>query len=294
VKIPLRLVAVIGGVSVALAASTTVAAGPNASAGAPYSPSPRALELAAAVAAATDDSSRLSAVNDANIDELVSRLRASYPDGDKVSRSVLEAVVRDELRRGEDRFKRDEISIIAANFTEDQLSDLVTFYKSPTGRVLVALTPAIRSETDELSHKIADTIGPEALVATCAKMGCRSRPTPGSPIEGRFAFAGDPWAKRPSNLTARPITSSQSAAGGPYRFQTADLRCRVGKQGRLDDCVVEWESLRNAGGGELALKAAKQSRLQARMLDGTDPEGLYVQVTIMLAPASQPPVPFLH
>jgi hypothetical protein len=133
----------------------------------------------------------------------------------------------------------------------------------------------------ESSKQLGENLMHEMRAATCAKLGCHSRPTPETPIDGPLAFGGNPWATQPSPEGFGFVMPGMTTQ--PGALESADLHCRVGIQGRLEDCVVDWESQLDVGLGATAIRAAKLSNVKPRLLDGTDPQGLFAQVTMIFA-----------
>ncbi len=252
----------------------------NVAAAEPPKPTPHARELAAQVIAILKPQAAFSlAVDDKTIEGLAAEFRRSLPDG-VVPNSVMQGAVRDHLERMESKIIQGMVDIYAARFTEDQLSEMAAFYRSSAGQALISQTPSISGEVRQLAQRSADDMQVEIFADVCAKVECHLRPTPNMPKTGFAAFGGNPWevpsGGQPLMLANAPKSSQ------PNDALVADFRCRIGNQGHLGDCVVDWEDQGGANTARMALDAISQSRLKSRLLDGTDPEGLFAQGRVLI------------
>jgi hypothetical protein len=235
--------------------------------------------LAEAVIAASGATAPLTTPDDAVIQNFVSNIIRSVPTAVSISHSTLEKIVRSEMTRMADRVAKDEVDIYARRFTQAQLEDILAFYRTDGGRALLSQMLAIQKEARDLLQVQQDEgdLLPDMMIATCAKISCQSRPSPGAPIPAGEAYAGDPWAERPSaEASVRLIPRMQSKFG----FESADARCQVGSGGRLENCVIDWESVLDVGLDKAAIQAIELSALKPRLLDGSDPLSLYAQLTV--------------
>jgi len=57
--------------------------------------------------------------------------------------------------------KDEFIGVYAEAFTEDQLHDLINFYKSPTGQAYIGKVPVLMARSAEITQKRMGTIAPE-------------------------------------------------------------------------------------------------------------------------------------
>jgi uncharacterized protein len=70
------------------------------------------------------------------------------------------------------RMVDDSAVIYAQEFTSQQLKDILAFYQSPTGRVLVAKLPEITQMSAQTVRKYTPQIQLDVLRAICAKTAC--------------------------------------------------------------------------------------------------------------------------
>jgi hypothetical protein len=82
----------------------------------------------------------------------------------------------------------DYINMYASNFTEGQLDDMLTFYKSPTGQVVIDKLPSITTQSVQLGQKRMLALLPQIqqMVADFAK-NCTDCKTPAASHQGAAA-----------------------------------------------------------------------------------------------------------
>ena len=74
-----------------------------------------------------------------------------------------------------------------------------------------------------------------------------------------------------------------------HQMQSADLRCRVGANGTLVGCRVDWESAPHLGLCQAAIAAAARTRLKDHFPNGDPLEGLYAFVIMVFDVGGDPP-----
>ena len=256
-----------------LAGALALAAWATTASAEPPKSTPRAHELAAELVGILKLQTAFSIViDDRAINSLTESSLRSLPDG-AVPKPVMQAAVREHVRQMGDKLAAGLADIYAARFTEDQLSEIVAFYRSSAGQAMVDQTSSMRADGLQLAQQATDDFQVDIIADVCAKVECHIRPTPGEPKRALATFGGIPW-EYPS--PARPMVAPTAPKSiQPNDAVVAEFRCRVGKQGRMEDCLIDWSSQGGADSERLALAALGQSRLKTRLLDGTDPEGLF-------------------
>lgn len=246
-------------------------------------PRQQALDLAAAVISASGVDSSLGSIDDTVVNTLedqvssITHTEETRPGGRPEWRPALEDAIRDQLKKRGDAIIQTEACLYASKFSEAQLNDMLTFYRSPAGRALVTATPIIARENPALVSRPLTDIWPDLVAAACAGIGCKGRPTPGAPLRGPRALLEQSWASRPSVEEATLLTPPV-LMGDDWR--SVDLSCRIGSAGRLEDCVVDRDERPRIGLDTAALKAIKLCRLKLRLFDESDATGLYAKISM--------------
>jgi hypothetical protein len=181
--------AILGGVlAIVLAAMAHAAAAQPAatpSAAAPLSE--RQLALARELVAATGIDKMLSAELRETVGQVYASLAPAASPQTEARRKVLEQAQSDAMARMAPNIVQSMVDGYAGNFTAQELSDTLAYYKSPTGRAMAAKTPQLmRGITANMIRDLPELrreMGEEA----CAKITC-------TPAE-RTAFFGAQAAK---------------------------------------------------------------------------------------------------
>lgn len=77
--------------------------------------------------------------------------------------------------------KREAVALYKANFTEDELEELLAFYQTPLGRKTLVQLPKILEESMSLGQKVADKHAPafqEQLTDILAEADAKAHPAP--------------------------------------------------------------------------------------------------------------------
>lgn len=151
-------------------------------------PSARQLELAREVMAATGVESSMSNMFHNMTAQLTASMTRNLPPDRQARLEVVGQAEEDVMSRLTPRLIQTMVESYARTFTEQELTDLLAFYRSPTGRSMVAKTPQLMqgvvTEMVTLAPQMRREIGEEV----CAKLACSDAekaayfgPPPGGP-----------------------------------------------------------------------------------------------------------------
>ncbi|MBW2282737.1 MAG: DUF2059 domain-containing protein [Deltaproteobacteria bacterium] len=89
-------------------------------------------------------------------------LRQTYPDISPRAYEIVEETVREMLRQGMATELADEaVNVYARYFTEQDLRELLEFYRSPVGRKVIENMPAVMAESMQVGQRWAERISPK-------------------------------------------------------------------------------------------------------------------------------------
>jgi hypothetical protein len=153
-------------ITIFAAVATAVALGAGA---ADADPTPRQLELANRYIADVQLDQTMSRVMQSTIPTMMAQMPSQMTDDQK---AALQSVITDVTLEMTHKLVIDMAPAIADVFTEQELTDLVSFYESPTGRSLVAKTPLLAQRMQPIIVQLMPEMRREMLVKLCAKITC--------------------------------------------------------------------------------------------------------------------------
>lgn len=164
---------------VLLAASPAFAEPAPVASGPPAPASPRALELTQRYFAAMRMEATMRATVKAVMPELIDQFSRSNPNMSPAQRAAIVDAAAQSSQTMIVRMMERMAPIFAQSFTEQELQDLVAFYEGPTGRALVAKTPAFAAKMNPAVVQLMPEMMAEMQNRLCAKMSCTAKaPTP--------------------------------------------------------------------------------------------------------------------
>lgn len=134
--------------------------------------------MAQAVLDASGNDARLATLNETVEASLLAGLQKAIPNAKAEWRPVMQSVVRDEIKEWNRRISEINVDIYATKFTDAQLTDMLTFYRTEGGRALVAQTPDIIREKQAAGRKLVPETISRLVSATCARVPCAGTTTP--------------------------------------------------------------------------------------------------------------------
>ena len=97
--------------------------------------------------------------------QFVMALRQAYPDISPRAFEIVEEVVQEMLGQGMAEELADEaVQVYARHFTEEDLRELLAFYKTPVGRKVIAKMPAVVAESMRVGQRWAERNSPRLQV----------------------------------------------------------------------------------------------------------------------------------
>ncbi|MBS0409093.1 MAG: DUF2059 domain-containing protein [Proteobacteria bacterium] len=143
--------------------------------------SPHARELSQQLLDVSGADPRNASVSDATLAEAWAAIQRANPGVKPELRPTSDQATREEMKSFADRLYAGEVDIYARHFTEAQLTDLIAFYKSPTGQTFVRESASLGQERNLLSRRLASEILSRIVANFCGKAACPSPTPPAAP-----------------------------------------------------------------------------------------------------------------
>jgi uncharacterized protein len=142
---------------------------------------PHARELSQQLLDVSGADPRNPAVSDATLAEAWAAIQRANPGVKPELRPTSDQATREEMKGFADRLYAGEVDLYARHFTEAQLTELIAFYKTPTGQVFVRESQALGQERAQLSRRLAGEILSRIVANFCGKAPCPSPTAPSAP-----------------------------------------------------------------------------------------------------------------
>lgn len=91
-------------------------------------------------------------------DMMVAQVKKIVPDIDAAAIAEIRTIVREEFAARMPVILEESAKIYARRFSEAEMADMIAFYKSPTGKRVVAEMPALMQECTQLSADLSSRI----------------------------------------------------------------------------------------------------------------------------------------
>ena len=141
---------------------------------------PHARELTQQLLDVSGADPRHPAVSDATLAEAWAAIQRANPGVKPELRPTSDQAAREEMNNFADRLYAGEVELYARHFTEAQLTDLIAFYKSPTGQAFVHESAILTQERNALSRQLASEVLRRIVTNFCGKAPCPSPTAPAS------------------------------------------------------------------------------------------------------------------
>jgi hypothetical protein len=114
----------------------------------------------------------ISAVMENVAKAMASGMIKDHPDQAAALNDLVASAMHDISAAVAPRMAEDAVHMYANNFDEQQLKDILAFYRTPTGKVLLAKLPEISRQSGVNATKYVPTIQVMMMDRACAKFGC--------------------------------------------------------------------------------------------------------------------------
>jgi hypothetical protein len=142
---------------------------------------PHARDLSQQLLEVSGADPRNPAVSDATLAEAWAAIQRANPGVKPELRPTSDQATREEMKSFADRLYAGEVELYARHFTEPQLTELIAFYKSPTGQAFVRESQTLGQERTLLSRRLAGEILSRIVANFCGKAPCPSPTAPAAP-----------------------------------------------------------------------------------------------------------------
>lgn len=159
----------------ALAAACLFAAAAPACA-AEAQPSPRAMELSKRLFADMHMERMMAGMSQSMAPSMAKQIEAASPQLTAEQRQMVVDAVGDMTRQMTSKMIDRMIPAYASTFSEQELSDLVTFYESPTGQAVINKMPQVMSQVAPMMTEMMPQMMADLRARLCAKMACPAPP----------------------------------------------------------------------------------------------------------------------
>jgi|WetSurMetagenome_2_1015567.scaffolds.fasta_scaffold202691_2 uncharacterized protein len=95
---------------------------------------------------------------DAMSDMMIEQVQKNVPGIDSEAIETLKKIVHEEYAKSAPQMLEDASRIYARHFSEAEMNDMIAFYKTATGKRLVAETPALMRECAQMSADLSTRI----------------------------------------------------------------------------------------------------------------------------------------
>ena len=150
------------------------------------------VELSRQIIEAEGGASNMASMIEGTANSIITALIQKNPNAiTDAQKTALQETMRDTAAFVAPQLVDEAARIYATNFTEQQLTDMLAFYRSPTGQALAAKLPEIGRESGAMMVKYQPAIQYVVVQRLCAKLGC------GKEVEQQLA---DLKQKAPANF----------------------------------------------------------------------------------------------
>jgi hypothetical protein len=170
-------VAVLCATWIAIAAPSARAEGSlqDASTGGAQQPSPTALALTRRYFAAVNFRSSMDSTMRSIMPTLIGELASEHPEITPAQRQIVTEAVEDSMPAYTDHVIEQVIPIYATAFSEQELTDIVTFYESPAGKAIVSKMPALAPRVAAILPTVLPEFKADIERRICSKIACPRR-----------------------------------------------------------------------------------------------------------------------
>jgi hypothetical protein len=135
-------------------------------------PSPTAVALTRRYFKAIHFDTQMKALTKNVMPIMINAMADSYPNLTAAQRDIIEQAVEESMPAFADRLLEKTIPIYASTFTEQELTDIVAFYESPSGRAIIDKAPAMAPKIIALLPSVMPEFQADIKRRICRKLGC--------------------------------------------------------------------------------------------------------------------------
>jgi len=135
-------------------------------------PSANALALTRRYFKAIHFETQINGLTKAILPTMMNSMSASYPNLTAAQRVVVTQAVEEALPAFTDKLMEKAIPIFATTFTEQELTDIVAFYESPSGRAIIDKAPSMTPKLVALLPSVMPEYQADIKRRICQKLGC--------------------------------------------------------------------------------------------------------------------------